>query len=189
MTTLDFRDKCQSMQVGTSTYLRRLLVAALACAALSACSRDTDPRLLNLEGNQDGPDEFAILPSKPLTMPESLASLPAPTPGGANRTDPTPQADAIAALGGRPELLTRGGADAGLVNYASRFGRSATIRTELAADDLEFRRRNDGRFFERLFNTNTYFRAYERFELDQRRELERFRAAGVRTPAVPPEPQ
>ena len=66
-------------------------------------------------------------------------------------------------------------------------GRSEAIRTELAEDDLEFRRRNNGRVLERVFNVNVYFRAYKRQSLDQYAELERFRRLGVRTPAAPPE--
>jgi hypothetical protein len=41
---------------------------------------------------------------------------------------------------------------------------------------------------ERLFNVNVYFKAYKKQELDQYRELERFRRAGIRTPAAPPDP-
>lgn len=160
------------------------VLAILALAALSACSRG-DPQLLNLARTQGpGPDEFAILPTNPLEMPEDLASLPEPTPGGANRVDPDPEADAIVALGGNPD---RAGGAGGLVTYASRFGVSQGIREVLAAEDLEFRRRNDGRILERLANVNVYHRAYQPLSLDQYAELERMRRAGVRTPAAPPQ--
>ena len=63
------------------------------------------------------------------------------------------------------------------------------IRAELAAADLEYRRQNDGRLLERLFNVNVYFQAYEPLSLDQYAELERLRRAGIRTSAAPPDPE
>ena len=160
-----------------------ILVAALAVAG---CAQRGTPDLLIVRGGA-GPDEFSILPSKPLETPPSLAELPPPTPGGANRTDASPEADAIAALGGRPG--TGAAVDGGLLSYAMRFGVEPGIRTTLAARDLEFRRANDGRLLERVFNVNLYYRAYESQSLDQYAELARFRRAGVPTPAAPPEPR
>lgn len=60
------------------------------------------------------------------------------------------------------------------------------IRGTLAAEDLEFRRKNDGRLLERVFNVNVYFDAYEPMSLDQHAELERWRAQGLLTPSAPP---
>lgn len=157
--------------------------------ALAACSGDKEPQLLNIkQPRTEGPDEFSVLPSKPLEMPEDMAALPQPTPGGSNRTDPTPQADLAIALGGNPAVLTRSGADGALRTHVGRFGVDPQIRAKLAAADLEFRRNNDGRLLERLFSVNVYFQAYEPFELDQYRELERLRRAGVRTSGIPPNP-
>lgn len=163
------------------------VIAMAAALALSACG-ERDPQLYNLRSDSGGPDEFAILPTKPLEMPEDMAALPDPTPGGINRADATPEADAYAALGGNAEVLTRGATDGGLIAYASRYGVDGNIRDDLAAADLEYRRENDGRLLERLFDVSVYFKAYRPFELDQHRELERFRAAGIRTPAAPPDP-
>jgi len=168
----------------------KILLVVLVVASVSACSRNTEPKLLNIKGSTQGPDEFSILPNKPLQQPENFAELPTPTPGGANRVDPSPNEDAIAALGGNPAVVARAGipaGDAGLVNHASRFGRTGGIRQQLAAEDLEFRRRKDGRVLERLFNVNVYFRAYRNQSLNQYAELERFRRLGVRTPAAPPD--
>jgi hypothetical protein len=166
-------------------------VAAVTALALSACGRsETVPQLMHIKSQSRSPDEFAILPTKPLTMPEDVAQLPDPTPGGRNITDPTPEADAVAALGGNPAALTPGNIAAGnggLVSYATRFGTAADIRTALAAEDLEYRRKNDGRLLERLFNVNVYYKAYTPMSLDQYLELERWRAAGVRTVGAPPE--
>ena len=153
--------------------------------ALAACGRG-DPRLMNVRNTESGPDEFSVLPTEPIEIPANLRELPTPTPGGANRTDPDPEGDAIRALGGNPERAARQAGD--IVGYASRFGVSADIRGVLAAEDLEYRRENDGRLLERVFNVTVYFRAYEPMSLDRYAELERWRAAGVRTVGAPPEP-
>ncbi|WP_051153804.1 DUF3035 domain-containing protein [Litoreibacter arenae] len=156
-----------------------------AALALSACDRNKQPQLLNVKSNQEGgPDEFAVLPNKPLTLPDNYNALPAPTKGGSNRTDVTPLQDAVVALGGNPNA---GISDGALVNHASRFGVTPNIRTALATEDLEFRRKNDGRLLERLFNVNVYFKAYRKQSLDQYAELERLRRLGVRTNSAPPE--
>ena len=174
--------------------MRRSWVAVLVAAALlSACARgDRAPELMNIRSNTSAPDEFSILPTKPLQQPESYAALPPPTPGGTNLVDPTPHADAVAALGGNPAALGRGGvapADTALFAHATRFGIAPGIRQELAAADLDYRRENDGRLLERLFSVNIYFRAYEPMSLDQHAELERWRLAGAHTPSAPPDPE
>ena len=164
----------------------RLTSSALLGASmlvLVACSTGT-PQLMNLRNTEEGPDEFAVLPTAPLEIPENLASLPDPTPGARNRVDPDPEADAIAALGGNPARA--GGARADIVNYATRFGVSGDIRPVLTAEDEEYRRRNNGRILERVFGTNVYFEAYRPQALDRYAELERLRRLGVRTPAAPP---
>lgn len=161
-----------------------LAMAGMAMLMLAACGDRGAPQLMNLRPTTDGPDEFAILPPKPLSMPASLTDLPEPTPGGSNLTDPTPKEDAIAALGGRPGAGA--GGDAGLLNHTARYGRTAGIRQTLADEDLAFRSSNRGRPLERLFNLNVYYRAYQPQALDQQAELERWRRAGVRTPSAPP---
>lgn len=171
-----------------------ILIGALAAlTGLVACDGPENPILMNATSNTRSPDEFAILPTKPLVMPTDLAALPAPTPGGTNLTDPTPQADAVAALGGRPELLGNvaiPAADGAIVSAASRFGVAAGIRDRLAAEDLQFRRANNPRLLERLFNVNTYHSTYRDagLTIDKHAELRRWRAAGARTPSAPPDP-
>ena len=172
--------------------LKRMNIAMVlvGVAALSACSSDKDPNLMNIR--TDTPDEFSIMPTKPLEAPEDYASLPEPTPGGKNRADVNPYADAVAALGGNPESLESGQINAGeqvLVAHAARYGASSNIREVLAAEDLEYRQTNNGRFLERLFNVNVYFDSYEKQELDQHRELERLRKLGILTPSAPPDPE
>jgi len=120
----------------------------------------------------------------PLTVPDTL-SLPEPTPGGANRTDPNPTGQAIAALGGRQSASVAGGVptrDAALVAHASRNGVEADIRAALAAADEARRSSRLGG----LFGRGGYFGLYARDALDAQAELARFRAAGVATPTAPP---
>jgi hypothetical protein len=153
---------------------------------LAACGGKGDPQLMNLRSGP-GPDEFAIVPPKPLELPENLSELPDPTPGGFNRTDQNPEADAAIALGGNPSAA--GGipaGDAALYAHAGRFGVDGGIRATLASEDLEFRRDNNGRVLERLFNVNVYYKAYRKQRLDQQAELARWRSVGVRNPSAPP---
>lgn len=167
---------------------RSALLALIGAAMLlSACASGT-PNLMNLRAPSNGPDEFAILPPKALEMPASLTDLPAPTPGGANLTDPDPKGDAIAALGGKPGKASAGipAVDAGLVRYAGRYGGSTDIRQLLAREDLAWRETHRGRLLERMFAVNLYFNAYESFALDQFAELAFWRARGVATPSAPP---
>lgn len=162
-----------------------VLVVALL---LSACA-GSNPRLLKTGPGDGGPDEFGVLPAKPLQTPANFTDLPAPTPEGSNITDPSPNADAIVALGGNPAVLTRAGipvADGALLAQVQRFGVAPDVREQLAAADLALRRRSRGIFFLRGFGGNRYFAAYRRQSLDQFREFERLRAAGVKTPTAPP---
>ena len=120
-------------------------------------------------------------------MPETLTDLPEPTPNGGNRTDAQPEADAIIALGGKPQAA--GGVPAGdsaLYAHAARFGVEAGSRTTPAAEDLDWRRGHHGRTLERLLNVNVYYKAYKKQSLNQQAELQRWRKLGVKTPSAPP---
>ena len=164
------------------------LVALAACGRLAGDDKKP-PQLMHIKSASRSPDEFTVLPTKALQMPEDVASLPEPTPGGTNITDPTPEADAVAALGGNPKLLERTAVPAGsggLVSYAGRFGMAQGIRDVLAAEDLEYRRKHDGRLLERIFKVTVYYRAYKPMSLDQYAELERWRAVGAKTVGAPP---
>ncbi len=169
--------------------LVKMAVTAILAVTLSACSQK-EPRLMNLRSDGTGPDEFSVLPTKPLEQPRDYAALPPPTPGGTNRTDPTPIADVAQALGGSRAAATNSplrAGEASLVTAVSRYGVAADIRTTLAAEDLEWRRKHNARLLERLFKVSVYLRAYEKMSLDQYLELERLRALGIWTPAVPPD--
>ncbi len=166
-----------------------ILLAVVAVLGTAGCARK-DGGLMNLRATSNGPDEFAILPTQPLTQPKSYTDLPEPTPGSANLTDPTPLVDASVVLGGSRKQILRSGiprSDQGLINVASRYGVSGNIRSVLAAEDLEFRDKNRGKILERMFGTTVYFSAYKPQTLDRYAELERLRRLGYRTSAAPPQ--
>ena len=119
----------------------RLIACAMIAVTLLAACENTGLRHITSRG--EGPDEFIVVPSRPLEQPDSFAALPTPTPGGFNRTDQRPLEDSVAALGGQRTSPNAPipGADGALVNHASRFGRDAAIRGTLATADAEFRRR------------------------------------------------
>lgn len=128
------------------------------------------------------PDEFLVLPTRPLEMPPSLSALPPPTPGTTARVAYRPQADAIAALTGRPASAP---AEAGTL--VARVGTADPgIRATLASEDVAFRQANRPRLFERWFRRDSGRAAYGSVTLDAEAELRRLRAAGVRVPAAPP---
>jgi hypothetical protein len=170
-------------------------LAGLALLVLAGCDtvrnyRDRDPMLMFAASNHRGPDEFAILPTRPLQAPPSLTALPDPTPGGRNLVDPDPRSDVAVALGGRPIPQDQSGiaaADSALYAHAARHGVPADIRDTLAAEDLEFRRQNNGRLLERIFGVNVYHRAYRRQGLDRYAELEHWRRNDRATPSAPPD--
>ena len=163
-----------------------LMIGMAAATALGACS--SDPKLNNLKAGRSGPDEFSILPTRSLSMPPDLAVLPAPTPGGANITDPNPQGDAVAALGGNPDRLRDqgiGAADQALVAQATRTGTDPAIRQTLATEDARWRSRNGRRLLERVFGTSVYQRAYAPMALDGTDEQLRWQRAGAITSTSP----
>ncbi|MEM5477311.1 DUF3035 domain-containing protein [Pacificibacter sp. AS14] len=152
-----------------------MLIAATACASKSTIA----PTAVGT-----GPDEFSIMPAKPLESPADFAALPVPTLGGTNLTDVAPKADAIVALGGRASTAT--GVDGGIVTYASRYGVDQSIRSELATSDARFLKlKAAAPSFPWV--KNKYERAYRRLALDPWAELERLRALGVLVPSAPPE--
>lgn len=158
--------------------------AVLALGLLAACGSapvDTDPASVVSRG----PDEFAVLPVKPLEIPENLNAL--PVPGGTNLADPDPRGDALRALGGRPVAAGAVPAsDAALVTAASRFGVPQDVRALVAAEDARTLRRATRARIGLFTRTNPYLRAYARQSLDAFAEVERFRAAGAATPTSPP---
>lgn len=168
------------------------LVAILAVSGVAGCGlAERDKPLRDLSNNSGRPQEFSIVPNKPLVQPETYGQLPPPTPGGANRTDQTPKLDAVAALGGNPARLTGAqqgvpSGDVALIRSASRYGRDPNIRQDLARKDAEFRR-SKSLFTWSVVPDDDYNKAYRRQTLDPYVWLQLYRRAGARTPTAPPD--
>lgn len=155
--------------------------------ALAGCGRKP---LHSMRSNSEGPDEFMVLPVKPLTAPKDYDVLPAPTPGGANLVDQDPMADAVAALGGRPSVLQAKGvpaSDGALVASASRYGVPANARAAISQEDAEFRRKQGRMTSIKLFPVDRYSQVYRRQVMNSYEMNERFRQSGFDTPTAPPE--
>lgn len=163
------------------------IIGLIGVLAVSGCAQK---HLRDIRATGTGPDEFLILPPKPLTPPTDYAALPVPTPGGGNLTDANPQAEAVAALGGKPTALVPGqtipGSDAGLVTASSRYGVEANVRQTLAAEDAAFlkRKRRGGRI--KIVPVDRYEQIYAKQTLEPFAVNEAFRRAGVATPSAPP---
>lgn len=168
--------------------LLRLLIVGMAALSLAACT--SGKTLHSNAPTGDGPDEFSVMPAKELTHPTDYVALPPPTPGGVNRTDQDPLGDAVAALGGSaaarsPYNTGIPASDGALVNYSSRLGREANIRSTVWDEDEEFRRKR-GRFTSiRISKKGLYEDVYKRQALDYRSEWWKWKRAGARTPAAP----
>ncbi len=164
----------------------RCMIMMAGMTLLMSCG---DGQLRDMGTNRSTPEEFGIVPPKPLQTPPNFSELPQPTPGAANRTDQAPVADAVAALGGNPGALYGNdvsGSDAALLGSTQRFGVDGTIRTDLAQADTSFRKRK-AVFNWRLIKDDEYNRAYGSQRLNADAELQRMRRQGVRTPSAPPE--
>ncbi|MEI4233173.1 DUF3035 domain-containing protein [Roseovarius sp. D22-M7] len=168
---------------------RKSVLILLVATIVAGCApRDGDVTLTRIRNTGNGPDEFSVLPGKPLEPPQDVTRLPAPAPGAPNRTDQTPLADGAAALGG-----TRRGAggapdprNAALVNHATRYGGDPAIRQILAREDREIRRRHGRVNILGILPGDDYVQAYRRQWLDAHAEERRLRNRGVKTPASPP---
>ena len=96
--------------------------------------------------------------------------------------------ESVDKLGGRRGSPTAAipASDGAVVNHASRFGRTADIRTTLAAEDEAFRKRR-GRFTQyRIVPVDRYNQAYKRQAIDPQKVATAYRRAGVPTPSSPP---
>lgn len=168
---------------------RPLRAAAILAAlgALAGCGEGGIAGGLRAAGVAGTPDEFLVLPTRPLEMPPDLSTLPPPIPGATNRVDYRPRAEAVAGLTGSSGVAGTAAAPA-LVARAGPV--DPAIRQRLATEDAAFRRDNRPRVLERLAGRDIEGLTYRRMTLDARAESERLRALGLRVPpAPPPEPQ
>lgn len=170
----------------------RIAVMILLVGLVAACNnnrgRDNAPSrpLLNLRGSAVPPDEFLVVPQKPLEIPVDLAQLPEPTPGSVDRVTIDTEGQFLAALGGR--RVAPGGVpaeDAALVAAArSGAGDTANIRDILRAEDAAFRE-DRARRIEKLARDGAAANIYKQMLLDPEAELARLRALGIKTPSAP----
>ena len=170
---------------------RKTVLMLMAAVLVAGCggARDDEVSLRKIRHKGNGPDEFSIIPGKPLEMPGDVAALPEPVPGGPNRTDQDPVADGIAALGGNAgarSAAAPSAAHAGLRDHAARYDRDPAIRQTLVAEDRELRRQYGNVNLLRFLPSDDYTQAYKDQWLDAHAEERRLRRAGVRTPAAPP---
>ena len=75
-------------------------VVALSTFVILALAGCGEPKLRQLRSSDRGPEEFTVIPVKPLQQPSDYVALPLPSSSVANITDPTPKRDAISVLGG-----------------------------------------------------------------------------------------
>lgn len=168
----------------------RIGIVVIAALTLAACNRggggDSNP-LFNLRAAPIAPDEFLVVPQRPLDMPTDLATLPEPTPGSGNRVDIDFQGNLITALGGRTRAVSGvPAADAALVAAVRTVsGGTDGIRETLRAEDQAFRAARAGRIA-RLARDNAAITIYDDMLLDPLAEIARLRASGVKVPTVPP---
>lgn len=168
------------MRAGQAIGAAALIVAA---GVLAGCAEGGFAGALRSAGVGAAPDEFLVLPTKPLEMPADMAALPPPTPGAVNRVDPQPEAEAVAALTGRPAAA--GSAPAGTL--IARAGPvDPQIRARLRSEDAAYRDENRGLLLERIADDNPDWSIYENMRLNADAEFQRLRARGVRVPAAPP---
>jgi hypothetical protein len=162
----------------------RILSIFVTLFLIAACSSD-DARLRDLYDVGTGPEEFAVLPSKPLIIPSNLQELPVPDETVENLADPTPKRDLIEKLGGSiDETKSVPKKDKDLLNYVSRAGVNSNIREELAEEDRKFLRRMGVLTSVKLFRVDRYNQIYRKMTLSAPKELERWRSLGVRTPLM-----
>ena len=159
----------------------------LALLALAACGDRGEESVLDRvsSGTIQSPDEFAVLPAKPLILPDDLAALPPPTPGQTNRADLTPIQDLEVALTGRTGRGVASGADAAMLRTATRGGITPGIRQVLAEEDVVWRDTHKGLVLERLLLRNSERVTYRQMILDAEAELRRLRALGIQVPQLP----
>lgn len=165
---------------------RRLTTTALILSgalALGGCGEGGLGGYLRSAGVAQTPDEFMVLPTRPLEMPANLSALPPPTPGSINRVDYRPNAEAVAGLTGRQG--PPGTADASAI--VARTGTGAPgIRQVVAIEDAEYRASNRGKLLERWFSRDQTALTYRGQTLAAPPAFETMRARGVGVPAPPP---
>ncbi len=165
--------------------LNVVLVVAII-GGLSACNRSGSGRVLNLRQTALAPDEFLVVPQKPLQTPADLTTLPAPEPGEPDLVTIDFERNLLAALGGtEPSAGAVPARDGAFVDAVrSSGGSTPDIRAVLRDEDQAFREARKGRLA-RLEKRRQAVSLYEKMLLDAEAEAFRLRSLGVKTPALP----
>lgn len=158
------------------------VAVAVAATALSGCGEGGVAGKLRSAGVAGKPDEFMVLPTRPLEMPDDLTLLPSPQPGTTNRVDYRPHAEAVAGLTGRPDVQGSGGG----ALVAAAGPRDPQVRTQLAQEDVAWRDPHHGLLLERLFARDKQYVVYGPMILNAPEALDTQRAQGRQVPAAPP---
>lgn len=120
---------------------------AAALAVLAGCNSFGDP-IEAIGGRRPAPDEFKVLPRKPLVVPATVAQpgvqpgpLPTPEPGKPSPLDPNPQREAEVALMGREDAgpwptttTSLSAGEAALLSAADVAAGGSDIRVQLETD-------------------------------------------------------
>ncbi|MEM8788787.1 MAG: DUF3035 domain-containing protein [Pseudomonadota bacterium] len=170
---------------------RPLIAAACAALVLAGCADSQDRNIIQrvTDGTVTAPEEFAVVPNNPLELPEDFASLPPPVAGAPNRGEIDPRSRAMAALSSSGTVRsTRSAADRALLAAVGAANNDPQIRARLEAEDRLYRQGNRGFLLDRMFGQQSESDIYRRKLLNQKAEMERMMAAGVRVPQSPPDP-
>jgi len=132
------------------------------------------------------PDEFLVLPQKPLEMPSDMTALVEPDPSARSRVALDPHASAKRALGGTGAGYKATGTDNAILAAARIRPVDPNIRQELRTEDNKKRARPSGfvGFLDLFRITPREQTIYNDEKLDARAELLKRRQQGVRTPSV-----
>jgi hypothetical protein len=165
--------------------IRAISIAGLLLGAFAVggCAEGGLAANLRSAGVGGSPDEFLVLPTRPLEMPTDLRTLPPPAPGTVNRVDYRPHSEAIAGLTGRTGPV---GTASGAPLVARVGAANPEIRVQLAVEDVEWRRTHRGRLLERWFSRDQDALVYRQQALPAPSEFDRMRASGLRVPPAPP---
>lgn len=160
-------------------------VAIFATAvALSGCSDNNSIRS-RLGLLHQGPDRFAVLPNRPIEIPEGDA-LPAPQPGAPALVRPDPVAEVRAVLGMGPvESATPSAIELALLERLGAAGADPTVASRLETDAATTGADDETLLVHQWLGLDD-IRNRRASALDPAAETERLRAAGVI--ASPPAP-
>ena len=144
----------------------KIITTVALVGALAGCDNSQGiGRFIAGEPNADsGPDEFGIVPTKPLELPDDFAALPEPTPAGATlRIHTQRKTPSQRSVAGQNGLIARALAQEKPRCWLrlNAMARLRIFRTVLAEEDKEFRKQNGPKLLERWFNVNTYLKSYD----------------------------